>query len=757
VSLPRTREELDKLLEPAVRTRVGELFTALASGGNAKQLQTEFVALLQPVFPSERPDQLYRLWSEFSRPSKPPVEPLETLLGRLTYPLGMTAGEWFREWKRAEEGEGTGRLPFLLCRVSGVAVRLAAAIAVRALVETKSKDAALNALVHKKLQAPSDGGWLELAREVSKAAAKHPWGGFLWQSLNAEHAPTFQGWVPARGGAGKQKTAVALNDLVAFRNKLVHGEAPDAAGLQKGCAQLEIALRGLGWLADHALRVKWKGREWAIEGAAPRTVGDGETLLGADVAEGEVFLVDPSGARPPLSLAPLLVFRPRGADDVTVETDELWFLNAGQLERLNYIGYRTTAVADGKGLESYEAFKKMMEALETPPIPADPRFDFTDLARFHERLFVGRTDVLDEVAEFVRGRPAPWGALTALPGMGKSAIMAMLYKRHVLGELPAGQSATGDTWVFHFCSAVDGRNSPTAALRSLVAQLCDVAKLERKDWLSTDLEELRDKRLPALVHKVAEGLPAGKKLVLAVDALDEGFGAEKDPVASAFVFRMPDNAVGLLTWRVPSAKEKNERVEQALRQFVGPDLRKALATASPLAGLQRPDVELLLRRLGEERGSTPSEGVVEATWKAATQDSGGAGADPFFLRLVADGVWSGEVRLDRAETVPQSLDDAFEALWMGLPRDREFLAHRVLVYLAILREPGTDALLAELIQRERPKEKVTADDIAALRLHAGKLLVYEGERYRLFHDRFKRFLVGEEKDPIAEALEAAGA
>ena len=34
------------------------------------------------------------------------------------------------------------------------------------------------------------------------------------------------------------------------------------------------------------------------------------------------------------------------------------------------------------------------------------------------------------------------------------------------------------------------------------------------------------------------------------------------------------------------------------------------------------------------------------------------------------------------------------------------------------------------------------DDIAQLRSQAGKLLVYDGERYNLFHDRFRTFLVG---------------
>ena len=46
----------------------------------------------------------------------------------------------------------------------------------------------------------------------------------------------------------------------------------------------------------------------------------------------------------------------------------------------------------------------------------------------------------------------------------------------------------------------------------------------------------------------------------------------------------------------------------------------------------------------------------------------------------------------------------------------------------------------------------TIDDIAQIRRPIGKLLAYDGERYGLFHDRFKYFLVGEQPDPIEEAL-----
>ena len=48
------------------------------------------------------------------------------------------------------------------------------------------------------------------------------------------------------------------------------------------------------------------------------------------------------------------------------------------------------------------------------------------------------------------------------------------------------------------------------------------------------------------------------------------------------------------------------------------------------------------------------------------------------------------------------LDEAFESMWMDLPTDRDF-AHRLLLYLAVMRDYGEDALFAELFNSERPK------------------------------------------------------
>ena len=45
--------------------------------------------------------------------------------------------------------------------------------------------------------------------------------------------------------------------------------------------------------------------------------------------------------------------------------------------------------------------------------------------------------------------------------------------------------------------------------------------------------------------------------------------------------------------------------------------------------------------------------------------------------------------------------------------------------------------------------------VAAVPGRERPLLVYDGDRYRLFHDRFRHFLVGERPDPLNPS--AAGA
>ena len=75
--------------------------------------------------------------------------------------------------------------------------------------------------------------------------------------------------------------------------------------------------------------------------------------------------------------------------------------------------------------------------------------------------------------------------------------------------------------------------------------------------------------------------------------------------------------------------------------------------------------------------------VHEHVWNASSVNLEGKFADPFFLRFVLDGVERRRIFLHRVETIPHSLDDAFEVLWLSLPDDMDFLCHRLLLTLGI--------------------------------------------------------------------------
>ena len=173
---------------------------------------------------------------------------------------------------------------------------------------------------------------------------------------------------------------------------------------------------------NYRLLVAFKDVVWCLNGALPRPLDETLTL-----PDQEPCLVHTDPAIEPFSLSPLLRFRPgEGEDDVDVDFDELFFLNAGSLERLSYIGFRAAGHLDGKSLGSYDAFRALMAKIPTPPIPKDPRCDFSGMAEFHSRLFVGRGPVLDELTGAVRERTHQYVVMKALAGMGKTAIFASL-------------------------------------------------------------------------------------------------------------------------------------------------------------------------------------------------------------------------------------------------------------------------------------------------------------------------------------------
>lgn len=712
---------------------------------------------------------------------------------RLPYPLGLKLQVVRAEARARAEGLRAPNLPFTVAAFNSLALRLAALVCVQAYVRAGAVDNAVNQAIVDKLRQPADGGWREVTKAVLPRVQHDPHGARIARWHAASAAVPKVGWemptlavsplvtsyfdepppgakrkggaraLPKAGSRANAKTDDvdgALGDLVTFRNALVHGTAPTDEELDLALLRVEAVARGaLEALGSAVLWVREDARAWRVMGYVPQPASDAPEGL----EDGVVTLVFADGT-PPLPLAPLLRFRP--GPGAGVDVNELFFVNAAALERLHYVGFRGGAQADGKELGTYEGFKAFWQKIPVAPSPRDPTIAYDDLAAFHAQYFVGRGDVLDELAHALAGSgdPGRYVELRALAGMGKSAVLSRLYARQ-RPAMDGGVSAEGASdgaeqrepplvgaWAFHFCAQTEGRDYALVALRSVMAQLCDQAGVKREHWLSNDLKELKEARLPELLVKVAQQCG---RCVVVLDALDESTGSDDDALAGCLPPFLPDGVSVVISWRV-DAQNKAGRVDRQLSRIPA-DRRRALATANPLAGLARDHVAAFLEKV---RGERAPEATHEAVWRSGTRDT--AGADPFFLRFVAEGVRDGRIDLARAETVPASLEDAFEGQWLALPTDQGFLAQRVLLLLGILREYGDDELVAEFIARDpqyraepRAARALEPEDIALVRQKLGKLLVYDGDRYGLFHDRFRRFLVGEQKDPIAEALGGA--
>jgi len=687
----------------------------------------------------------------------------DALIRNLPYPLGWKLAYLARAARRVDEGEPQPQLAFDVFAFVSALLRVSAIVLLKSYVTRGGTNADINRNVLKTLgQSLVDEKWRDLARNLSKHLSQRADATPL--DLGLKNALAAKGSEPSRCMPSVLKSDQTkggqfdvLDYLVRLRNWMAHGGRVDAVYIRHAVDMVLELAEHFEPLAEFRLVVRTEKGGFALEGDVPVPLD----VIDASLPLDEPCLVPRTGAGSPLSLSPLLRFRPA---DQQVTIDELFFLNAGTLQHVSYIGFRSPSAQNAESLGSYEAFRALMKSMPAPELPENPRLDFTALVSESTRFFVGREDVIAEIEAAVRARPAPYVEVRALPGMGKTSLFARLHERNPPREASLDAPQSGDRWCYHFCSHVDGRNSPIVMLRSLMAQAADAVGLTQderdrylKDPKSKDLKGLSEELVPAMLAFVASRLEADDRLILVVDALDEGFGAEES-IASVLPQALPERVVALLSWRVDASGE-NSRVEAPLRRLSSA-ARHRVQSANPLRGLTPENVADFISRLrasltearANESQGAPSKALVDAVCAAAYTATG---ADPFYLRFLAQGAETGTVDLDRVESIPSSLDEAFEETWLALPTRNEFAAHRLLLILAILREPGTDTLLAELLTLERPSAPLTPSDVAALRIEIGKLLVYDAERYTLFHDRFKTFLVGVQPDPLEQNLAEA--
>ncbi|MBF0121280.1 MAG: hypothetical protein HQK79_20795, partial [Desulfobacterales bacterium] len=162
--------------------------------------------------------------------------------------------------------------------------------------------------------------------------------------------------------------------------------------------------------------------------------------------------------------------------------------------------------------------------------------------------------------------------------------------------------------------------------------------------------------------------------------------------------------------------------------------------ANPFQGLTLEELQEFLKKIAQ--GKSVSESIAQIIWNASTQESQ-IGADPIYLKFLQKCLQEGSISLDQPDSIPQSLYQAFYKEWVRLSDESQYLLHKMLAILSIIYDYADDDFFYELFrQNETALKSSLKETISRLRSTAGKLLIYDGERYCLFHDRFRLYVRG---------------
>ena len=194
--------------------------------------------------------------------------------------------------------------------------------------------------------------------------------------------------------------------------------------------------------------------------------------------------------RSPVIFGSVLLMRVAG---MTETPSQIWINGDG-----NVVGSGNTVVI----LKQY--FTGAYEVLRTAYIDPAPVFD-----RVHLEHFEGRDWLLAEVDRFLRDHDRGYFVLEASAGLGKTTFLAWL--------------AQSRGYIHHFVELAPGLDGVSRGLRNLAAQLvlaCNLTTGETTHVLPPAAS--RPEYLYGLLRQAAIQRTPGQRIVVVVDALDEG-------------------------------------------------------------------------------------------------------------------------------------------------------------------------------------------------------------------------------------------
>lgn len=364
------------------------------------------------------------------------------------------------------------------------------------------------------------------------------------------------------------------------------------------------------------------------------------------------------------------------------------------------------------------AWQRSSSAGASPLTPMGLPFHAAALIADKTRGFVGRGQVFDAIDRFIDGNVNGYFVLDGDPGAGKSAALAEYAKRH--GHLA------------HFNQRAAGITSYRQFLDGIFQQLATRFVLSRT---SIPPDAHNDGAfLIQMLHEASVNLPAGQRLVVVLDALDEGDPVGGDAGTNVFFLpaALPDNVYFLLSRRRADLP---------------------LSVAAPLAHFSldgnttsaKRDVATYIRANVQNYGleawlSRRSMGVDDFVAALVERSEGNF----MYLRYMLPDIGAGLYDNLRLEVLPKGLEGYYEDHWrrMGmsahpLPRTRI----RIVYVLAEVKQPVSRRLIARFAS-DSPSivDELTVQEV----LDEWRQFLHEqgGEsaRFSLYHASFRDFL-----------------
>jgi len=271
--------------------------------------------------------------------------------------------------------------------------------------------------------------------------------------------------------------------------------------------------------------------------------------------------------------------------------------------------------------------------------------EFEPIIKGKTKTFCGRKFVFAAFEKFINTKPNGYFTVVGDAGMGKSALAA----KYVFDkQVPC-----------YFNILAEGRNRPELFLKSIRQQL--ISRYQ--------LQDANDDDLATLLTKVSKKLPAGDRLVIVVDALDE---VEQESGAENLLYlprELPEQVYFLLTRRPYSLEKKR------LQVFVPEDCLDL--SADEFANFSRQDVKAYIRLLLnhdpeykdtlnkwiQDRNYTPEYFVKQVAEKSENNF--------MYLYHALPAIAKGEYDDLALENFPKGLQDYYQVHWVRMGMETE--------------------------------------------------------------------------------------